>query len=114
MSNVAPWPARAQWAQADGTLTPEANRWLQRQLLERVGGSDAMTNQDLELLSGTQPAAGQAPPDAFADSLLLPAPVGADGAAAVVDDQHARVQALEAEVQRLARLIHDLQLGYQL
>jgi hypothetical protein len=31
----------------DGTLSPSASRWLQRQLIPRVGGTDGLSNEEL-------------------------------------------------------------------
>lgn len=33
---------------SDGTLSSNASRWLQRQLIPRVGGSDGLSNKELE------------------------------------------------------------------
>lgn len=131
MSSLANWPARVPWCQPDGTLTPEASRWLNRPVYERLGGSSAPTNLDLQILaelSVFRGPEGADIPSAFADQLLAPAAtqdvptVNADGIAPTAQpqissgdtDPNARIQALEAEVFRLALAIQDLQQGYHL
>jgi|SRR6185295_19363085 len=51
MSTLALFQARVPFVNSDGTPTPAALRW-QRQLINRVGGSDGLTNKELaELVS---------------------------------------------------------------
>lgn len=73
-SKLSAWGARLVAVNPDGTFTPDFVRWLQRQLVLRVGGETALTNQELAealaaLAAGEQvfqPAVFQpAPPDVF-------------------------------------------------
>jgi hypothetical protein len=48
---LSPWQARIPGVNlADGTFSPAFLRWLQRQLIPRVGGTDGLSNEELAAL----------------------------------------------------------------
>lgn len=113
MTTLAAWSARLPAVNADGTFTAEFIRWLQRQLIERVGGVDAMSNLELAQAiadAAQAPATQPVSTPRFADDLLAPVFV----LPPAVEDANGRLQAAEARIDQLARAIHDLQQGTQL
>ena len=95
-------------------------------LFQRVGGTSALSNTDLAALTEINAFAPMPAFDAssqFEDVILAPPFIQSPERDVVApnyepalqpDDSNGRLQALEAEVTRLARTIHDLQIGYQL
>jgi hypothetical protein len=50
MTSLSSYPARVPFVNRDGTLSPDAVRWLQRQVVRQVGGATALTNAELTAL----------------------------------------------------------------
>lgn len=80
MSTLASFSSRVSFTKPNGTLTTEASRWIQREVLVRVGGPDSLTNAELAALVASLAS----------DLLVLTAQVNAQGV---------QITALETEIE---------------
>lgn len=101
-----PPPPRVSLVDARGNITRPWSNWLLNDVFSRLGGSVALSNDELEVLAITSALAPAATPNIATDD---PAPVAMQFTP--TQDPHARVEGLEAEVTRLRQLIEGLQQG---
>lgn len=101
----------------DVTMSVEFQRWINRELLRRVGGDLASTNLELSAeIEQAQLGPSHTPEIAITVDVLDPIPQiqVTTSSSTSPEDAHARLQALEAELLGIYRALNDLQQGYQL